>query len=132
MPDPIGTALASIGAGAATGAAMMTAGVVVLRTVQRADASALSVDTGFLILSVAVVGGVVAAVASGWLLSRTIHDVWRRGVIAALSVFGASLLTLVAAPADMLAGRLGLVAYLVVLLVGAIGARAVARRAGAA
>jgi hypothetical protein len=85
-----------------------------------------------LILSVAVVGGVVAAVASGWLLSRTIHDVWRRGVIAALSVFGASLLTLVAAPADMLAGRLGLVAYLVVLLVGAIGARAVARRAGAA
>lgn len=131
MFDPVGTALASIAAGATTGAAIITAGAIVLRTAQARSAAVLSLDTGFAILSATLILGIVAATASGWLLARTITDTWRRGVIAALSVFGASLLALVAAAADLLAGRVGLAAYGTTLVAATIYARTMARRARA-
>lgn len=131
MPDPVGTALASIAAGATTGAAIITAGVGALRLAQSRSDTPLSLDTGFAILSVTLLLGIVAAVASGWSLARTIGDTWRRGVIAALSVFGASLLALAATAADLLAGRVGLAAYCTGLVGATIYARAVARRTAA-
>jgi hypothetical protein len=130
MPDLVGTALASIATGAAAGAAIMTTGVALLRTAQATTGEGFAVDTGFLILSAGVVLGIVAAAAAGWLLAHPIDDYWRRGVVAALSVFGACLLAMVAAPADIVAGRIGLTAYLVVLVVVALFARSAARRAG--
>jgi hypothetical protein len=82
-----------------------------------------------LILSVAALLGMIAAAATGWLLSRGIADLWRRGATATLAVFGAILLSLVAMPADSMGGRLGLAGYLAALLAGAAYAGAHARRA---
>ncbi|MGD2136493.1 MAG: hypothetical protein PVF27_10045, partial [Gemmatimonadales bacterium] len=51
--------------------------------------------------------------------SRAIDDLWRRGVIGVLCLFGASLLSIVALPVDLLAGRTGLAAYAFLLLIAA-------------
>jgi len=126
--DPVLRALGGLATGAAAGAAIITAGLLVLRTAQRGDAPQPQ-DTGFLILSVAALLGMIAAAATGWLLSRGIADLWRRGATATLAAFGAILLSLVAMPADSMGGRLGLAGYLAALLAGAAYAGAHARRA---
>lgn len=129
MADLIGVALASITSGAAAGAAIMTSGVVTLRAMQARNGAALTADTGFAILSVTIVLGIVGAVLSGWLLGRPINDTWRRGVVAALSVFGASLLAVGATVTDMFTGIRGLSVYLALLAVAAVIAGRAARRA---
>jgi len=113
--DPVGTALASIGAGASTGAAVVTAGLIVLRGVWGADAPAVPA----LFLPIVLFLGVATAVALGWTLSRPIDDYFRRGLTAAIAVGAALLLSGAAAPADMTAGIAGLAAYML-LLVGAV------------
>lgn len=130
--DPVGTALASIGAGATAGAACMTAGVLILRLLQRGDPDALSPDTGGLILSISVSAGLLAAIAAGWSLTRAIDDLWRRGVTAGMAVFGTVLLTLPAAPLDAVLGVGGLATYLVVLVAAMLYLTRTARRAGSA
>ncbi len=128
--DPVGTALASIGAGATTGAVVLTGGVLVLRSLQAGAGATVAASLGFAVLIAAVLLGMATAVTAGWVRSRPIDDVYRRGVVAALSVFGAALLALVAAPLDMAAGRPGLAGYLGALVLAAIVAHRAARRAG--
>ena len=130
--DPVGTALAGIGAGATSGAACMTAGVLVLRILQRGDPASLSPDAGGLWLSAAVTIGLLAAILSAWFLTRPIDDPWRRGVTAGMAVFGTVLLTVVAAPVDAVAGVAGLAGYLLVLVVVGVRFLRAALRAGAA
>ena len=77
-------------------------------------------DEGFLIISLALLLGIVAAAATGWTLTRRLDDVWRRGVTGAVSVFGTALLSIVTMPIHTIAGIAGLIAYLVVLLLAAI------------
>ena len=86
-------------------------------------------DEGFLIVSLALLLGIVAAVATGWLLTRPLDDLWRRGVTGALSVFGTALLSIVTMPIHSVSGSVGLVVYLVVLVVAAIATHRAARRA---
>lgn len=127
--DPVGTAVASIGAGATTGAVVVTVGVLLLRTLQSSSEPEAVRETGDLVLGITVFAGFVAAAASGWLRTRAIDDLWRRGVTATLSVFGTTLLGLLAAPADTIGGRPGLAAYLLLLLVAAFLTHGAARRA---
>jgi hypothetical protein len=55
-------------------------------------------------------------VATGWLRTRAIADQWRRGVTAAVSVFGAAILAMFATAADMIGGYIGMACYLVLLI----------------
>ncbi len=126
--DPVVRALGGLATGAATGAVVVTAGLLVLRTVQRGRVAETQ-DTGFTILGISVFIGMIAAAGGGWLLSSGIEEAWRRGVIATLAVFGMLMLSLVAVPADLLAGRFGLAGYLILLLAGGAWALARARRA---
>lgn len=104
------TVLAGITTGAAAGGATMTAGGIVLRSLEPGP------DAGFAVLTAAVMGGMAVAGTLAALLSRGMEDFWRRGAAATVAIFGACLLALVAAPADMLAGRAGLGGYSVLLL----------------
>jgi peptidoglycan biosynthesis protein MviN/MurJ (putative lipid II flippase) len=126
--DPVLRALGGLATGAAAGAAIVTGGLLALRTAQRGGTTE-SQDAGFFILSAAVLLGMVVAAATGWLLSRGIDEFWRRGVTATLAVFGSLMLSLVAMPADWMGGRVGLAVYLAALLAGALYAGAHARRA---
>jgi uncharacterized membrane protein AbrB (regulator of aidB expression) len=126
--DPVLRALGGLATGAAAGAAIITGALLALRTAQR-DAASASQDAGFVILSAAVLFGIIAAAATGWILSRGIEELWRRGVTAALAVCGSLMLSLVAMPADWMGGRVGLAVYLATLLAGALYTGAHARRA---
>ena len=120
--DPVGTALASIGAGASTGAACITLGLILFRTVGPAEA----------IIPAALFLGVVVAVTAAWVLSRPIADYYRRGTTAAIGAFAALLLSGLAVPADMLAGVYGLSVYLLLLIAICVWAWLKARMAGGA
>ena len=109
--DPVGTALASIGAGASTGGAVIAAGLIVLRGAWGADAPAAPA----LFLPSVLFVGIVAAVVLGWTLSRPIADYFRRGLTAAIAVGVALLLAGLAAPADLAAGIAGLAVYMLLL-----------------
>jgi len=109
--DPIGTALASLGAGAATGAAVITVGTIVLRAGWGADVPSAPVWLLPMVLFV----GMVAAVVMCWRLSRPIEDYFRRGIAMVIAVFAALLLAGLAAPVDMVGGILGLIVYLLLL-----------------
>ncbi len=130
--DPVGLALASLGAGTTAGAAVLTGGILVLRTVQRAGMAAEGSDTGFTVLTISTLTGIVTAVAVGWARSRALDDTWRRGVIGMLSVFGMALLAGITVPAELVGGRVGLAIYLAVLVMAFAAvnrqARAAARK----
>lgn len=118
VPDRVGVALASLAAGAAAGAGVVSAGLVLFRSVLH-DA-----------LPLVLFGGILTAAAIGWILSGPIADTWRRGVTAALAVFGAMMLAGLTAPADMVGGRVGVIVYAAAMLLGAGWAGVTARRAG--
>ncbi|MDH3456645.1 MAG: hypothetical protein OER90_07350 [Gemmatimonadota bacterium] len=127
--DPVGTAVASIGAGATSGAAVMTAGVLLVRLLQRGDPHNLAAQPGTWILGSSVFLGLAVAATTGWLSTRAIPDTWRRGVTAALCVFGAVLLAVVATAADMIGGAPALSVYAGFLVVAAGITHGIARRA---
>ena len=120
--DPVGTALASMGAGASTGAACITVGLIVYRTAGPAEA----------IIPTSLFVGIVVAVATAWVLSRPIADYFRRGLTAAIGTFAALLLAGLAVPADIVAGVVGLSLYLMLLIALCVWAWLKARMAGGA
>lgn len=130
-PDPVGLALTSIGAGATTGAACITAGALTLRLLQ-ARGAAGDERTGFTVIASTALTGLLLAAATGWLRTRAINDRWRRGVAAAMSAFGAALLAVVATPADVLGGTPGVGTYTVILLIAVLLFHRAAARAARA
>jgi hypothetical protein len=115
-------------AGASTGGAVMTAGVLAVRLAPHASAEEAA--TGAVLVTASLFLGIVAAAASGWIQTRSLDDLWRRGVTAAVSVFGAALLAVGAIPADRGGGTAAVVAYGAGLGVAAITAHLwLARRA---
>ena len=126
IKDPVGLAIASIAAGAATGAAVITAGVIAARTF--VDSASTAASPFQVIVPVSLAIGVAAATATGAMLARPFEP-WRRGVIGMLSLFGTALLTLFSIPLDMLARRPAVIAYLALLVTAAVVMRRTANRA---
>ncbi len=120
--------MGSIGAGASTGAAVITTGIIVFRTLQGAGGT-LTVDQQFLVITAGLGGGMIAAMATAFTLCRIITDLWRRGVIVASTVFAATILASLAAPIDIVSGAAGLIAYAAILIFAAIVLRNKAKAA---
>jgi hypothetical protein len=125
--DPVGTALAAIGAGATTGAVALTGGVLALRILQGQPAG-IADDTAATLLTVSLAAGLVAAVATGWARTAAIDDYWRRGVTAAIAVLAMALLAVAATAVDQFAGPVGLGGYLLLLVAASIVTHRTARR----
>ena len=117
-PDRIGVALGALGAGAATGAALVTLCLALFRQQLMTT------------LPLILFFGIVTAVATAWSLAGAIDDTWRRAVTATLAAFAGLMLAGLAAPADMIGGQIGLLVYAIVLAGCAGHAARVARRAG--
>jgi hypothetical protein len=126
--DPVVRAMGSLATGATGGAATIVFGLSLLRTVQHGRVSETQ-NAGFTVLAMTVCAGLAVAVLCAWWLSTGIDVLWRRAVTAALAACGALLLSLLAVPADLIGGRLGLALYIVPLLAGAAYAFVHARRA---
>ncbi len=104
--------------------------MISLRTLQGGQGGA-EVSSAFALLTVILLTGIALAVVTAWSLTKPLQETWRRGVVGALAFFGTSLLAGLSAPADMLGGRSGLSAYLIVLLVALVSTLRAARRAAA-
>ena len=129
--DPVGLALASIGAGASAGASVITAGMALLRSVQAGQPDG-DVDAAFAMMSVALFAGLAVAVSVGVTLTQALEESWRRGAVGAIALFGAALLAGISAPADMVAGRVGILSYLILLVVLFVVTLRAARRSAVA
>lgn len=126
--DPVGTALASLGAGAVTGAGVITVGLIAYRMV--AGGGPEVVDAPYALIPISLFVGIVVAVVCAWLLSRPVADYFRRGLTAALAVLAALMLAGLAVPADMVWRGGGLAAYLLLLVAADVWLLLKARRAG--
>ena len=85
-------------------------------------------QTAAIVLTTSLLVGVVLAAGTGWMLTAAVENYWRRGVTAAVSVLGASLLAVVALPLDAFLGPAGLFVYVAVLVVAAVVATLTAVR----
>ena len=111
VSDPIGLVLTAIGAGAVFGALVITLGVMALRLIQGGATNTEASATDFTVLSIAVLAGPVATVTMTMLATKVINDLWRRAVASAIAVFCAFILSGLAAPFDLIAGRAGLAVF---------------------
>jgi hypothetical protein len=102
--------------------------MIMLRTMQTSRGVDRTVNAGFAMIWVTLILGIAIAVLTGWALTRPLDDMWRRGVVGALSVFGTALLAGIAMPVDLLTGRIGLTVYLLITLAATLYMRAVALR----
>ena len=127
--DPIGLALGSIGLGATVGATLVTAGILILRSIQAIEGTGAQPGVEFTVLGASFFGGIGAGLMTAFLSSRGVEDLWRRAVIAAIAAFGTVLLSAITAPIDMVSGRGGLIVYLIALILGATYLRANVRKA---
>lgn len=127
--DPVGLTLASIGTGSTAGAAIITTGMIVFRSLPQSGDPAQATDLGFLVITASLLSGIGTAAVVGWLLTIPLGNLWRRAVVGALSVFGTVLLAALTMPADMLGGRPALFIYLAALTTVATYTRRAARRA---
>lgn len=112
LQDPVGLALGGIGAGAVTGAVVVTAGAVAVRVL----AGGTTGDVAFGVLTAGILLGIATAVVCTFVATAPMTDLWRRAVAGTIAAFLAVLLGALSAPADRLAGRAGLVIYLTLLL----------------
>ena len=86
------------------GAAAVTTTLIAVTVVQ-GDA-----DPNGDLLIVGLIGGMAVAAVFGWRRSDSLENVWQRGVVAVLAVFGALLIAfLFSIPARQLLGVIGLV-----------------------
>ena len=125
-PDRISVALAAIGAGASFGGAVVVLGLLVYRTWQ-ATGSALPENIP--LLSGPLYCGIVGGVTIAWIVSKPVADIWQRSICCGLGLFGSAMLAALAAPADALAGRAGLLVYGALLALSGWSALRRARRA---
>ena len=100
--DLIGTALASISIGAASGGALVCLVLAAAHGMERGK------DQPFTYIALAGAAcGLVVSAAVAWNIGRRL-GVWRATLTTISAVAGGMLITLLTLPADMAAGRLGL------------------------
>ncbi|MBI4422010.1 MAG: hypothetical protein HY560_14395 [Gemmatimonadetes bacterium] len=113
QPNPIVNALTSIVAGAAGGAVVATAGVMLAWSLLNAGITAIGEPGNLVYLSGAL--GLAVAAFLGWRLSAGLTEAWRRGVVATLAAFGAVGLGSAAMPLEMFFSRVYTLVYTLAL-----------------
>ena len=108
-------AIGSIVAGATAGASVITAGLIAFRFLA-GDGGGLNQNAQFSIITIGLVGGLIAAITTTFTLTSSITELWRRAAISATTVFATVFLAALSAPIDMATGTVGLTVYLVLLV----------------
>ena len=108
-------AIGSIGAGAAGGAAVITASLIAFRFLA-GDGGNLNQDAQFYIITIGLVGGLAMAVTTTFTLTSSIAELWRRAAISGTTLFATAFLAVLSTPIDMATGTAGLTVYTVFLV----------------
>jgi hypothetical protein len=111
VKDPLAVGLGALACGTGFGGGTIVAALVIVRTLER-HASAASYDERAADpVLVGAFAGMVVAAGFGWWRSRSLDNVWQRGVIAVMAAVGAVIVSFIAWPVDRLLGLTGLAAW---------------------
>lgn len=100
--DPLAIGLGALGCGLATGAASVSAALFVRDVAGFADTQGNGLIAGLAI-------GIAVATVTSWRLARPLDNLWQRGVVSVLAVFGAlSLAFILTAVVHRMLGPAGL------------------------
>lgn len=123
--DPLAIGLGALVCGVSFGAACVTVAVIIVTIAGAFDARGDALIGGLAF-------GILVAAASAWRLSRPLDNVWQRGVVCVLAVFGALMFGFILTIPARQAFGLGGLAMLALVLVatGSAGARWAVRGRG--
>lgn len=97
-PDPLAVGLGALASGVGLGGACLTIVLLLVRVLQRTDISRYGESVSEIDPIWGTVGGMLVAVIFSWMRSHRLENIWQRGVISALSVFGTFFLGILAVP----------------------------------
>lgn len=96
--DPLAVGLGALGAGVGLGGACITLMLLVIRLVQRVEVGRYGESVSELDPFVFGVVAIALAAVFGWRRSQALENLWQRGVITVLAVFGTLLIAILAVP----------------------------------
>jgi hypothetical protein len=97
-PDPLAIGLGALSTGVGFGGACLTIVLFLVRVLQRTEISRYGESVSELDPLWGTVGGMIVAVIFSWRRSQRLENIWQRGVISTLSVFGTFFLGILAVP----------------------------------
>ncbi len=96
--DPLAIGIGALGTGVGFGGASLTIVLLLVRLLQRTEISRYGQSVSELDPIWGTAGGILVAVIFSWRRSQGLENMWQRGVISTLSVFGTFFLGILAAP----------------------------------
>jgi hypothetical protein len=96
--DPLAVGLGELGAGAGLGGACVTLMLLVIRVVQRVEIGRYGESVSELDPFLFGLVAIALAGVFGWRRSQALENLWQRGVITVLAVFGTLLIAILAVP----------------------------------
>jgi hypothetical protein len=96
--DPLAIGLGALGTGVGFGGACLTVVLVLVRVLQRTEISRYGESVSEIDPIWGTLGGMIVAVIFSWRRSQALENIWQRGVISTLSVFGTFFLGILAVP----------------------------------
>ena len=96
--DPLAIGIGALGTGVGFGGACLTIMLLLVRLLQRTEISRYGQSVSELDPIWGTAGGIIVAVIFSWRRSQGLENIWQRGVISTLSVFGTFFLGILAAP----------------------------------
>jgi len=129
--DPLAVGIGALATGVGLGGACVTLTLLVARVLQRTEIGRYGETVSEIDPIWGILAGIAASTLFGWRRSRALENVWQRGVISVLSVFGALFLAIVAAPVWHFFRFAGLVVLMIACLgLGVAGSRWAVRGSG--
>ena len=96
--DPLAIGIGALGTGVGFGGACLTIVLLLVRLLQRTEITRYGQSVSELDPIWGTAGGILVAVIFSWRRSQGLENMWQRGVISTLSVFGTFFLGILAAP----------------------------------
>lgn len=96
--DPLAIGLGSLGAGVGLGSTCLTIVLLLARLLQRTEMGRYGENVSEIDPIWGTIGGMTLAVVFSWRRSQALDNLWQRGVISTLSVFGTFFLGILAVP----------------------------------
>jgi hypothetical protein len=111
VKDPLAVGLGALACGAGFGGGTIVAALVIVRTLEHHVRAASYDESAADPVLVGVFAGLAVAAGFAWWRSRSLDNVWQRGVIAVMAAVGGVLISFIAWPVDRLLGIPGLAVW---------------------
>jgi NhaP-type Na+/H+ or K+/H+ antiporter len=111
VKDPLAIGLGGLACGTGFGGGTIVAALVIVRTLEHHVSGSSTQESAADPVLAGTLAGLAVGATFGWHRSRSLENLWQRGVIGVLSAVGALLVAFLAWPIDHLLGIPGLAAW---------------------